>query len=128
MSKEKACWLRNPPDCPVRVPVRIAAVVQGVEVSADLGEMFGCASGACVRVGGVNFEAESDGMDVAGQLALDDVAKWARIGLAVGDAIRRALNRKPMLAKMVYALIEMLASEADDTDREVLRSLITSQK
>ena len=83
---------------------------------------------ACVRVGGVNFEAESDGMDVAGQLALDDVAKWARIGLAVGDAIRRALNRKPMLAKMVYALIEMLASEADDTDREVLRSLITSQK
>jgi hypothetical protein len=126
MSKEKACWLRNPPDCPVRVPVRIAAVVQGVDVNADLGELFGCASGACVRVGNVNFEAESDGMDVAGQMALDELAKWTRISLAVGGAIRRATERKPVLAMMVHALIEMLASEADDADREVLRSLITS--
>ena len=124
MSKhEKACWLRVPPECPVRVPVMIGVDLQIGVVEVGIGEFQGGEGCARVCVGDLEFSSEAMTIEAGAADVLEQLARRVRSDLAVGRIVRELVGRKPLLAKMVEAFVEVMAGELDGGDRAVLRGI-----
>lgn len=123
---ERACWEKPPYTCPVKVPVSLMATANGVTWEVRVGVLQSDNANARVVLGEISFEAHEDAGIPASTGALSKAADRIEHDLAVGAAVRRILERKPLAAKILDVLVEVLVSHADREDRDLLQGLISS--
>lgn len=121
MSKSKACWLKVPPECPVRVPVKLVAEAPSGAVAVVVGMFEGGDGCARVRIDGLEFSSEADTFDVAAADAMLQLSERMRTDLAVGRMVRTVIARRPGLRGVVRSLLLLLEENVTEVDREVLR-------
>lgn len=125
---ERACWDRPPYTCPVKVPVSLVATAGGVTWEVRVGVLQADDSNARVVMGASHFEAREDFGVPAQTGALSKAADRIEHDLAVGAVVRRIVGRKPLLAKLLETLVEVLAADAEDGEKEVLQELVSIQR
>ena len=129
MSKhEKACWLKVPPECPVRAPVMVSVALPDGVVEVGIGEFQGGEGCARICVGDLEFSSEVSPIEAGAADVLEQLARRVRSDLAVGRIVRELIGKKPLLAKMVEAFVEVMAGELDEGDREVLRGITNPRR
>lgn len=128
MSKHKACWLKIPPECPVRVPVMVSVALPDGAIETGIGEFQGGEGCARVCVGDLEFSSEAMTIEAGAADVLEQLARRVRSDLAVGRIVRELIGKKPLLAKMVEAFVEVMAGELDEGDREVLRGITSPRQ
>lgn len=127
-SDARACWDKPPYTCPVKVPVSLVATAGGVTWEVRVGVLQADDANARVVLGASYFDAREDAGSPASTGALLKAADQIERDLAVGAVVRRIVGRKPLLAKLLETLVEVLAADAEDGEKEVLQELISSPR
>lgn len=123
--ENKACWDRKPPACPVRVPLCLHAAVPGASVEVRIGMLEGGDGNARVTLGELEFVAlDRASIADASADAVSQLAERLELDLAVGGVVRRIIGRKPVLAKALKVLVQVLMRYAKDEEKTVLRELM----
>jgi hypothetical protein len=126
MSKgSKACWLKTPPECPVRVPVMLSVELPSGRVEVPIGDFEGGDCGARARVAGMEHAFQQDGVAVkdCADAVLQDLALHIQFEFWIGQALRRVAAQKPVVCKLLDVVLAVLAGEADGEDRDALLAL-----
>lgn len=127
--KDPRCWTWTPPECPVRVPLSLHAAVPGSTVEVRIGMLEGGGVNARVTLGELEFEAlHRASIADASVDAVSQLAERLELDLAVGSVVRKIVGRKPILARAIKILVQVLMRYAKDEERAVLQGLITSQQ
>lgn len=127
--KDPRCWTWTPPECPVRVPLSLHAAVPGSTVEVRIGMLEGGGGNARVTLGELEFEAlHRASIADASVDAVSQLAERLELDLAVGSVVRKIVGRKPILARAIKILVQVLMRYAKDEERAVLQGLITSQQ
>lgn len=126
---ERACWDKPPYTCPVKVPLSLHAAVPGSTVEVRIGMLEGGGGNARVTLGELEFEAlHRASIADASVDAVSLLAERLELDLAVGGVVRKIIGRKPVLAKAIKILVQVMMRYAEGKDREVLRGLITTPR
>lgn len=125
----KMCWDKIPPACPVRVPLSLYAAVPGASVEVRIGMLEGGDGSARVTLGELTFEAlDRASVADASVDAVSLLAERLELDLAVGGVVRKIIGRKPVLAKALNVLVQVLLRYAEGRERDVLRGLIATPR
>lgn len=125
---ERACWEKPPYTCPVKVPLSLHAAAPCASVEVRIGMLEGGDGSVRVTLGELEFVA-LDRANVADASvdAVSLLAERLELDLAVGGVVRKIIGRKPVLAKALNVLVQVLLRYAEGRERDVLRGLINRE-